>query len=162
MVRIASCKSLFNNKNYQYYYICYNLDISDMPTILYVDDDIDDLNFMREAFMQLDPTIQVTEVNNGVEALKHLESLKTSQAPFPSLIIMDINMPLMDGRMAIKRIKEDNALRPIPVVAFTTSNNPMDRLICGQMGVNCVLKPNSAAELKQIASEFLQTYVYSQ
>lgn len=132
-----------------------------MPTILYVDDDIDDLNFMREAFMELDPTIQVTEVNNGVEALEHLESLKTNQAPFPSLIIMDINMPLMDGRMAIKRIKEDTVLRPIPIVAFTTSNNPMDRLICSQMGVNCVLKPNSAAELKQIAKDFLQTYVYS-
>ena len=133
-----------------------------MPRILYVDDDIDDLNFMREAFMELDPTIQVTEVNNGVEALEHLESLKADPDSFPALIIMDINMPLMDGRMAIKRIKEDVVLRPIPVVAFTTSNNPMDRLVCGQMGVNCVLKPNSAAELKQIAKDFLQTYVYSQ
>ena len=133
-----------------------------MPRILYVDDDIDDLNFLREAFMELDPTIQVTEVNNGVEALEHLESLKADPDSFPALIIMDINMPLMDGRMAIKRIKEDIVLRPIPVVAFTTSNNPMDRLVCGQMGVNCILKPNSAAELKQIAKEFLQTYVYSQ
>jgi CheY-like chemotaxis protein len=132
-----------------------------MPTILYVDDDIDDLNFMREAFLQLDPTIQVTEVNNGVEALNHLETLKTNLTSFPSLIIMDINMPLMDGRMTIKRIKEDAVLQPIPIVAFTTSNNPMDRLVCGQMGVNCVLKPNSAAELKQIAKAFLQTYVYS-
>lgn len=133
-----------------------------MPTILYVDDDIDDLNFMREAFLEIDPTIKVTEVNNGVEALQHLELLKESTEAFPALIIMDINMPLMDGRMAIKRIKEDTALHPIPIVAFTTSSNPMDRLVCKQMGVNCVLKPNSAAELKQIAKEFLHTYVYSQ
>lgn len=74
---------------------------------------------------------------------------------------MDINMPLMDGRMTIKHIREETDLRLIPNVAFTTSNNPMDRLICGQMGIKCVLKPNSAAELKQIAKEFLQTYVYS-
>ena len=133
-----------------------------MPTILYVDDDLDDLNFMREAFMELDSAIQVTEVKNGVEALQHLESLKANPDSFPALIIMDINMPLMDGRMAIKRIKDDAILRSVPVVAFTTSNNPMDRLVCGQMGVKCVLKPNSAAELKQIAKEFLQTYVYSQ
>jgi len=133
-----------------------------MPTILYVDDDIDDLNFMREAFMELDPSIRVMEVNNGVEALQHLESLKETPDSFPALIIMDINMPLMDGRMAIKRIKEDAVFRPVPIVAFTTSNNPMDRLVCGQMGVKCVLKPNSAAELKQIAKDFLQTYVYSQ
>lgn len=132
-----------------------------MPTILYVDDDIDDLNFMKEAFKEIDPSVSVTEVNNGVEALKHLEALKSSPASFPSLIIMDINMPLMDGRMTIKRIKEDALLRPIPIVAFTTSNNPMDRLVCGQMGVKCVLKPNSAAELKQIAKGFLLNYVYS-
>jgi len=132
-----------------------------MPIILYVDDDIDDLNFMKEAFKEIDPSVRVTEVNNGVEALKHLEALKSSPASFPSLIIMDINMPLMDGRMTIKRIKEDALLRPIPIVAFTTSNNPMDRLVCGQMGVKCVLKPNSAAELKQIAKDFLLTYVYS-
>ncbi|HYH14875.1 MAG TPA: response regulator [Flavisolibacter sp.] len=133
-----------------------------MPTILYVDDDIDDLNFLREAFTEIDPAIHVAEVNNGVEALHHLESLKPNPAFFPSLIIMDINMPLMDGRMTIKKIKEDSTLQQIPIVAFTTSNNPMDRLVCGQMGVKCVLKPNSALELKQIAKEFLQTYVYSQ
>jgi CheY-like chemotaxis protein len=132
-----------------------------MPIILYVDDDIDDLNFMREAFIEIDPSVQITELNNGVEALRHLDSLKTDPSLFPSLIIMDINMPLMDGRMTIKHIREQAVLRLIPIVAFTTSNNPMDRLICGQMGVKCVLKPNSAAELKQIAKEFLQTYVYS-
>lgn len=133
-----------------------------MPTILYVDDDIDDLNFLREAFLEIDPSIQVAEVNNGVQALHHLESLKPDPNSFPSLIIMDINMPLMDGRMTIKRIKEDEKLNSIPIVAFTTSNNPMDRLVCGQMGVKCVLKPNSTLELKEIAKEFLQTYVYSQ
>jgi CheY-like chemotaxis protein len=132
-----------------------------MPIILYVDDDIDDLNFMKEAFKEIDPSVSLTEVNNGVEALQHLEALKSNPSSFPSLIIMDINMPLMDGRMTIKRIKEDSLLNPIPIVAFTTSNNPMDRLVCGQMGVKCVLKPNSAAELKQIAKDFLLTYVYS-
>jgi CheY-like chemotaxis protein len=132
-----------------------------MPRILYVDDDIDDLNFLREAFLEIDSSIQIKEVNNGVEALQHLETLKADLASFPALIIMDINMPLMDGRMTIKRIKEDIILRTIPIVAFTTSNNPMDKLVCGQMGVKCVLKPNSALELKEIAKEFLQTYVYS-
>ena len=110
---------------------------------------------------RIDSSVSLTEVNNGVEALQHLEALKSNPSLFPSLIIMDINMPLMDGRMTIKRIKEDALLRPIPIVAFTTSNNPMDRLVCGQMGVKCVLKPNSAAELKQIAKDFLLTYVYS-
>lgn len=132
-----------------------------MPIILYIDDDIDDLNFMREAFTEIDPSVQITELNNGVEALRHLDSLKADPSLFPSFIIMDINMPLMDGRMTIKHIREEAVLRLIPNVAFTTSNNPMDRLIFGQMGVKCVLKPNSAAELKQIAKEFLQTYVYS-
>ena len=133
-----------------------------MPTILYVDDDIDDRLFLKEAFLQLDPTIIITEVKNGVEALQYLQLLKQTPNTFPSLIIMDINMPVMDGRMTIKYIKQDKTLGSIPIVAFTTSNNPMDKMICKQMGVSCVLKPNIATELKEVANNFLNTYIYTQ
>jgi CheY-like chemotaxis protein len=130
-----------------------------MPTILYVDDDIDDVLFLKEAFCQIDPLIEFNHVQNGVEALQMLENLKAASSQFPSLIIMDINMPKMDGRIAIKHIKADPVLQTIPIVAFTTSNNPMDKMICKQMGVDCILKPNSAAELKEVANNFLQTYI---
>ena len=130
-----------------------------MSTILYVEDDIDDGLFLKEAFLQLDPSLKFINVQNGVEALQHLLILKSTHTTFPSLIIMDINMPLMDGRLTIKKIKEDPILLSIPIVAFTTSNNPLDRLICKQMGVDCILKPNNALELKEVANTFLKTYI---
>jgi CheY-like chemotaxis protein len=64
--------------------------------------------------------------------------------------VLDLNLPGTDGREVLRRIKQDNNLKMIPVVVFTTSNNPKDIEVCYQYGVNSyIVKPINFAQLKR-------------
>lgn len=110
------------------------------PTILCVDDDEDDLFFIKEIIQSQGYSFEIKEAKNGRDALDFLQgSLKNDL--LPCLIIMDMNMPRMDGRQAIIKIKEDSRLATIPIVVFTTSSNTEHKKYFESQGIRFITKP---------------------
>lgn len=123
-------------------------------TILCVDDDPDDQLMVLDSIKEIDPTIRVASALNGVEALRFLEEGKKGGA-LPCLVLMDINMPLMDGKKAVSLIKKDKTLHTVPVVMFTTSSSPLDQTFCAQHGVPFITKPTNEKGLEETLKRLL-------
>ena len=96
-------------------------------TILWADDDADDLMLMKEILLKNNRNFEIIEVRNGQEVMDYLEKAKEDFS-FPSLIILDINMPIMDGKETLSRIKQSDEFARIPIVIFTTSNSELDKM----------------------------------
>lgn len=122
--------------------------------ILCVDDDPDDRHFLSAALQKADPNMQVIEVRNGVEALEYLDEAK-SGSDLPCLIVLDINMPLMDGKQTLVKIKSDPQLSHLPVVMFSTTSNPLDKELFRRQGVELVTKPRDVATMNSAVSQLL-------
>ncbi len=90
--------------------------------ILLVDDDDDDQLLFKEAISEIATDVDCVSADNGLDALAHLRTVN----PAPSLIFMDLNMPLMNGFECLEEIKKEERFKNIPVVIFSTSNNPQD------------------------------------
>jgi CheY-like chemotaxis protein len=125
-------------------------------TILFVDDDEDDQLIVCQTIMDLDPSVTIVQAHDGIEALNQLESMRWGYR-LPCLIILDINMPKMDGKQTLVAIKQDEAYKNIPVVLFTTSSNPLDRLFGERFGAKMITKPPLMSELRTTVEEMLQS-----
>lgn len=117
-------------------------------TILMADDDPDDRLLTREALQESHVLNDLRFVVDGVELLEYLRRQgrysDAASAPRPGLILLDLNMPRMDGREALREIKADPALRRIPVVIMTTSKAEEDVARSYDLGANSfVTKPVS-------------------
>lgn len=110
------------------------------PFVLCVDDDADDRHFMADAIRDLHTTLQMAEATNGKEALQFLEQAKQI-GTLPCLILLDLNMPVMNGKEVLIKIKQDDALKDIPTVVFTTSSSELDKLFCNRYQVEIITKP---------------------
>lgn len=111
-----------------------------IATILCVDDDEDDLFFIKEVIEAQGHSFNIEQALNGWEAMNYLKnSLQKEQ--MPCLIIMDMNMPKMDGRQTIEKIKEHKELAQIPIVVFTTSSNAADKKYFESQGISFITKP---------------------
>ena len=110
--------------------------------VLYADDDADDRLWASEAYLAIDANVSLCFVENGQEVLHYLQTL--SEDCFPSLIILDLNMPQLDGRRTLQLLKENPRYRHIPVAIVSTSSNNNDREVCQQLGAALFLvKPNT-------------------
>ncbi|MEX2182302.1 MAG: response regulator [Gemmatimonadaceae bacterium] len=110
-------------------------------TILLCDDDEDDRLLTIQALEAAHVSNAVETVVDGEELLDYLYQRakyagENGTAPRPGLILLDLNMPKMDGREALKTIKGDPTLREIPVVILTTSRADQDILRSYELGVN--------------------------
>jgi CheY-like chemotaxis protein len=114
--------------------------------VLCVDDDPDDQLMVLDTIMELDPSIRVASALNGVEAMSFLYGAK-QRNELPCLVIMDINMPLMDGKQALTLIKKDDGLSNVPIVLFTTSSSELDKSFAARHGVQLITKPIKHMEL---------------
>jgi CheY-like chemotaxis protein len=95
--------------------------------VLLVEDDPGDVLMTQEAFADYKVHNRLHVVNNGVEALAFLKHEGDHEnSPTPDLILLDLNLPKMDGRELLAAIKDDAALRSIPVVVLTTSEAEED------------------------------------
>src|SRR5215207_8095451 len=92
--------------------------------VLIVDDDTDDREIIRDAFMSNHKNHREYVFIESGDLL--LEYLQNDGQDLPSLIMLDLNMPGRDGREVLKDIKEDERLRPIPIIVFTTSGSEKD------------------------------------
>jgi CheY-like chemotaxis protein len=111
--------------------------------VLLVEDDPGDVLMTQEAFADYKLKNNLHVVNNGVDALAFLRREGDyAEAPVPDLILLDLNLPRMDGREVLAAIKEDEGLRRIPVVVLTTSEAEEDVLRSYSLHANAyVTKP---------------------
>ncbi len=121
-------------------------------TILYAEDDLDDLDMVKLAFEKQDD-IEIVHAHDGNEALAYLNNIGAGE-PLPCLIILDINMPGMDGRQTLSHLKQNETFKNIPVVMFTTSNSPMDIEFAKRHGADFVTKPLRFDEIENLAVLF--------
>ena len=110
------------------------------------DDDPDDRMFVEDAWEESRLANELKFVTDGEELLDYLHQrgpyAAAEEAPQPGLILLDLNMPRMDGREALERIKKDEELQSIPVVVLTSSKAEEDILRSYDMGVNSyIVKP---------------------
>lgn len=110
------------------------------PVILLVEDDPDDQELTRRAFRACRFRNTLHVVNDGEEALDYLYRkgafADPKSSPRPDLILLDLNMPKLDGRVVLARIKEDPEFRRIPTVILTTSSRDEDVRRSYDLGVN--------------------------
>ena len=135
-------------------------------TILLADDDSEDMFLTEAACRQAGLNAELRWVENGDELIDYLYSrgryAGSGSQPRPSLILLDLNMPKVDGREVLGRIKSDPGLRAIPVVVFTTSWADDDVRRSYQAGANSFLtKPPLYGDLveamKAIGAYWLET-----
>ena len=123
-------------------------------TILYIDDDADDILMLQDAIHSIDTGYQIEQASNGEEGLQQLHRMK-QEGELPCLVVLDINMPKLDGRQTLQRIKADQHLSGIPIVIFSTSNNPMDKMYFNGKNIEYITKPIQYAHLQQVARKLL-------
>jgi CheY-like chemotaxis protein len=118
--------------------------------ILYAEDDADDLLLFQEAF-ESHPDVEVVPFENGAELLQCLETTDS----LPCLVILDLNMPQLDGRETLVRIRKRREWSHIPVLIFTTSNSAIDKKFALQWDVDLVTKPLLFSDMTQLADKMV-------
>ena len=108
--------------------------------ILLVEDSPGDIRLTQEALADAKIHNRMSVVNDGIQALEFLRNEGDNpDAPRPDLILMDLNMPRMDGRECLEKIKADEKLKSIPVVILTTSEAERDIAQSYQLQANCYI-----------------------
>ena len=126
--------------------------------ILCVDDDSDDRFLMANAIMEFDQTVVFKEAQHGIEAIEFLNQAKLF-GDLPSLIILDMNMPIMDGKQTYKAIKKDPELSEIPIVIFSTSRQEQEVSYWNNEQVPLFTKPSSFSELVNCVQDIISHYL---
>lgn len=111
--------------------------------VLLVEDNHADVDLTRETFESSALNVELTVASDGVEAIDILTGRKSTRtAERPDLILLDLNLPKVDGRQVLLAIKDDRDLKKIPVVVLTSSDAESDVLTSYQLGANCfITKP---------------------
>ena len=122
--------------------------------ILLVEDDRVDIMTVQRALKKIDVSNPLHVARTGVEALGMLRGDGFARIePTPSLILLDLNLPKKDGREVLARIKGDRDLRRIPVIVFTSSQNPDDVLNIYDLAANCfIAKPMDLEQFSRVVT----------
>jgi two-component system, chemotaxis family, response regulator Rcp1 len=108
--------------------------------VLLIEDNPGDVRLTQEAFLATNPLVRLHVASDGVEAMAFLKREGAhALAPRPDIILLDLNLPKMDGREVLALIKEDDDLKVIPVVVLTTSGSEEDILKTYRLHANCYL-----------------------
>lgn len=123
-------------------------------TIVYAEDDLDDLFILKQAFEKHDH-IDIVHAPDGKMAIVILENMVKVNV-LPCLVLLDINMPVMNGRETLKAIRLRQDLQLLPVILFSTSNSSTDKQFAEEHGAMLVTKPADLGNLEAIAEHFLE------
>ncbi|BAM04272.1 response regulator [Phycisphaera mikurensis] len=135
------------------------------PVVLLVDDNPDDRELARMAIASLQRPLDVVEAMDGLEALDLLRNRGADKRvsgplPRPSLILLDVNMPRLDGKQFLRELRGDERYARLPVVMFTTSTAPWDVDESYAAGCNLYLvKPFAADELTRMLGDLFRLYL---
>jgi two-component system, chemotaxis family, response regulator Rcp1 len=109
--------------------------------ILLVEDNEHDIFFVQETLKRLKEPIELTVVKDGAQALDFLcHRAPYAQAAPPTLILLDLNMPVKDGFEVLAALAHDTQLKCIPTIVLTTSTRPEDITHCYELGANAYLE----------------------
>ena len=123
------------------------------PVILYAEDDQDDFEVLNDALMQQTDQFNLIQAFNGTDVISFLNQHSPS---LPSLIVLDLNMPVMDGKQTLKWLKEQETRRNIPVMIFTTSSREEDLKLCKSHDCTFFRKPTLYRDLLHVVQVMLQ------
>ena len=117
-----------------------------LVSILLVEDDPDDIAITKRAFKKGNIVNPLFVVRDGEEAIEYLKNTgkytDVKEAPRPGIILLDLNMPRMDGREVLEQVKSDESLRRIPIIVLTTSKHEGDIFTSYDSGANTyITKP---------------------
>ena len=120
--------------------------------VLLVEDSSGDVRLTHEAFREANAAVHLNVACDGVEAMSFLRREgRHARAPRPHLILLDLNLPRMDGREVLALIKEDAGLKAIPAIILTTSEAETDIVKSYQLHANCYLtKPVRLEEFESL------------
>lgn len=118
--------------------------------LLLAEDDAGDVFLLRELLAELEQKIELNVVENGLLAMAYLRK----EAPFenaerPDLMLLDLNMPRMDGRQVLAEIRQDDTLSSLPILVLTTSSADADIDSCYELGGNAYLQKPSGLDAMQ-------------
>jgi CheY-like chemotaxis protein len=127
--------------------------LSDKPVILYAEDDQDDFEILKDALLQQTDQFTLVQAQNGIEVISYLDDQS------PGLIVLDLNMPVMDGKQTLKWLKEHEDYKKIPVMIFTTSSREEDLKLCKSYECTFFRKPTLYRDLLHVVQIMLQMCV---
>jgi CheY-like chemotaxis protein len=129
-----------------------SLTMNKLLNILFIEDDLIEVMKFNRVLKVLDLNHRLVEANNGEEALAILREKEI----IPDIILLDLNMPKLNGIGFLKILKNDDYLKQIPTIIFTTSNNHRDIIECYKIGIaGYVLKPLKYEDYKIIVKKTL-------
>ena len=131
--------------------------------ILAVEDNLGDILLLTEAFKENQIRAKMKVVSNGEEAMAYLQgSEKYEGAPMPDLVLLDLNLPRMDGRTLLRRLKSDPALKSLPVIVLSSSSLETDIREAYDMNASCyIVKPPDLEGFFNVAKN-LKEFWFSQ
>ena len=120
--------------------------------VLLVEDSPGDIRLTQEAFRDANQEIRLHIAIDGVDAMAFLQKKGAhAKAPRPDIILLDLNLPKMDGREVLAQLKDDGSLCLIPIVILTTSDSEADIVKSYQLKANCYLsKPVQLDEFESL------------
>ncbi len=127
---------------------------SNKNIVLYADDDTDDLDLVQEAFLRFNDTVELIVLKDGSQLLSCLSKLHDEEIA-PCLILLDINMPVMNGKEVLKKLKDMEVYASIPVVLFSTSSQPEDIGFARNYSAGFITKPLNKSQMQQVTELFI-------
>jgi CheY-like chemotaxis protein len=120
--------------------------------VLIAEDDKDDRFLLQNAFVESGNFELLNFVENGVEVLKYLDDIATSNnESYPDLIILDLNMPKKNGKEVLAELKGNAVFKNIPVIIYTTTNSEIEKQKCFELGASTyIVKPASFEALIEV------------
>lgn len=125
---------------------------STKPIILYAEDDEDDFDSIKDALSQITDDYTLVHARHGQEVLHFLEEEKL----LPSVIVLDLNMPIMDGKETLQWLKSHEEYKHLPIMIFTTSSREDDIKLCQTHKCSFFRKPTLYRDLLHVAQIMLQ------
>ena len=127
--------------------------------ILLVEDDPGDVELTQQALSESQLALDLRVVSNGEDALAFLrQEGEYRSAPPPDLMILDLNLPGLDGQEVLAEIRSDEHLKLIPVVIFSTSSAPEDINNSYKLGANCYLQKPSDLEEVPVIVKYIENF----
>ena len=129
--------------------------MKNIPLILLADDNPDDQTFIRDAFSYVNANVELKVLDSGVELLQHLRIIGDEE--LPSLIVLDYNMPKLNGAEVLEILLKDERFRNIPKIMLSTSYYQLHIDHCIKIGANgYLIKPDNLFSWKNIALNMLE------
>jgi CheY-like chemotaxis protein len=123
--------------------------------VLYADDDPEDIELVSEAFQAYAQNVELLTFPDGIELLNFIETVDPFHAS-PCLFILDINMPRLDGKETLRRLRRIENFSEIPAVLFSTSSLPADAAFAKNFNAGFVTKPLHTNQVHLIIDEIIE------